>query len=218
MCPHQLTYFDFVSEEELNAWSNAKYEASADPSYPDRVHESNPRLSERYYSHNKGRDINKFTSITEQLEKSGTDALSGVTALALQDVAEKGSKSGQDRHKAIMTKINTTLTKLNKSIGKAETSLPSMKRRVSASTYTCMREGLAKVRQIKDSQMDHLEDAKENPDDPFKQEENLEHLGHILLALQSALEILGEAMAKTEEPLPKKERTQAPEPAAGHWD
>ena len=211
--PHQLKLTDFTNEKELIDWSDAKFMASSDPDYPDKLHDVNPRLSERWYVHSKGKDIKKQTKITEQLEKSGTDALSGLSALSIQDVSGKAAKSAADVHKASLGKTHSALAKLNKAIYKAEHALPGLKRKVTSSTFSQMKNGLTEVRNIRDTNLDQLEDVKEMAKDEVEQQEQIEKLSKIMLSLQECHDILNEALAKHGEPPTKKEKIQSPEHA-----
>ena len=214
-----------------------------DTKYPDKLHHSNPRLSERWYCHFKGRNLEKKVVVTEQLDKSGTDALSGISASCLQDETQR--PKGPDRHKTLHTKINSTMGRVNKLISKVEQTLPSL-RKQNSDKHKQMKEGLAAIRYIKDNCMDQLEDLKEVSPDYMTQEKNLEQLQTMLTQLQEAHDVLQEALVKhgkqqqqQQQPITKQEeghasagqegdysakataeepsKTQTPRKARGRW-
>ena len=155
--------------------------------------------------------------VTENLEKTGTDALSGISASSLQDSTQR--PKGPDRHKTLHTKINGTMGKVNKLINKVEQALPSLKRKLCPSSHKSMKEGLAAIRHIKDACMDQLEDLKQVDPDFETQEKNLEALQHILTSLQDAHDVMLEALLKhgKDEPMAKEEEIPStPRGEGGH--
>ena len=98
-------------------------------------------------------------------------------------------------------KLQLQLNKLNKSTGVCEASLPSLKRSISAESYTTLKQGLGVCREIKEYGLDCMMDFKAGPTDG-DYDSMLENMSDVYKKVGENVEAISDAMAihKVEKP------------------
>ena len=190
-------------------WADGKFLECAhlQVKYPDKMHQKNWKLTERYYYFHRGKEGGRESEISETLAREASDAVAASSLLSLGDINPKGrGKGAPDRHKSLVTKVNAALAKVARILASCEASLPPLKRRVSPMVYGRLREGLAAARDLRESCLDQFEDLKvvaEGAD----MEDCIESLTKILQQLQEGQDTVQEAW-RAHQPGVKKDKNE----------
>ena len=149
----------FSSLEETRQWVQSKVDECARVDKPPKLH-SNFFLSEWWYTHDLGQDAAEITQTKDTLERAATELGTAVQTLSSIDDGKKNKKSNEDRHRQLVSKVQSSSQKLGKLISQAESKLPGLRRQLDGPAFSKFRAGVAKCREARESSMDALEDRK----------------------------------------------------------
>ena len=166
----QVADHHFTSDEERKQWAEEKWKSCEHykerQNFPDKLFEGNWKLDERYYYFHKGKTGGKEAEIDETMSREATDASAASSLLALGDQGPKGKGKGADqKFKGLVSKVTGALGKLARSLLSCEQALPGLKRRLPHTICVRLKDGLAAVRNLRDTCLDNFEDLKEAPAD-----------------------------------------------------
>ena len=178
----QVTEKTFHDEKEHRDWFHGKTDQYLSK-HPERVHPTNWMLTERFYSHDKGRHKAACTELEEKLNRSGSDA-GAAAQMMLGEEPGKQKKDPETQHKQAVGRTTSMLGKLSRQISSLETTIPSLRRTISSAALAKVKEGLQKCRQVKDDTLESLEDLKIFSTDTTQEEEKLEGLANLQHKLQ----------------------------------
>ena len=157
-CP-QLSIDSFRSMDEITSWIQEKV-GNGSLEHPHCYHE-NWQLCEYYFEFDKGLNHEIKHTKLDKLEKSASDCGGAVAALGDGEAPNKRrGLSYEEKHKLWMTKTNTLVQKLSRSITTCESKLPPLRRTTSGEVYAKLKLGVQKCREIKDNALEELEDNK----------------------------------------------------------
>ena len=140
----------------------ALWDQSQDPEHPP-MESDNWRLTEKWFSIHEGQHKTKSTNVVEKMQRTADSLPAGLSLMNMEEEAKSKQKPVQDRHKLSLVKLQGVLNKLGKNLSPAESSLPSLKRKLMEKGYTKVKGGLNGVRESKAWVLDQLEDLKHCP-------------------------------------------------------
>ena len=159
---------DFANDAEQEKWMMGKVAPYARDDMPPIVFEGgqNFKLDEYYFEHSKGKDVATITCVEEDLSRTASDMNAGAAILQLE-AAGVGKKtiSPEEKHKQLLGKLQGLIKRLGATIGSTESSLPSLKRKLSSTTFGALKQGLHQSRDFKEQCLDRIEDMKVTPVD-----------------------------------------------------
>ena len=186
----QVKETDFLSDAEQEKWMLDKVSPFISAEQPARVNKDNYKLSEYYFEHSKGKDTCFSTVVEESLSRTATDLAAGTSILQVEG-SEGSCQRRVDpeiKHKQMIGKVQAMARKLGTSIGSTESALPSLKRKLDATNYTCLKRGLQQSRDYKEQCLDKLEDLK------VIGEEQMQDAGELMLVMNKELKEHAEAL------------------------
>ena len=164
------------------------------PDYPPKVDKDNWRLSEYFYEHDLGMKTKTSFTLDESLNRSGADQGAVASMVSLEEEKKLGKKDPKEKHRQSISRVTNLAAKLGKNIGAAETSLPSLKRKLPEGGFQSLKEGLDRCRQCRCNVLEELEDLKPLPEQVDDQELAVEKLGVLQQDLIEHLDALRDAM------------------------
>ena len=179
-------------------WVNEKHDECKDPAKPAKLHKSNWRLTEQWIVIDQGQDCTSETKVDESMDRS-SDALSTSLQMLMpgQEVGCGKTKSGEQRHKAMLTRLMSSIKKLGSCIAIAETQVPMLKRKIDEKEWIKVKKAMTILREKKDEWLDKCEDFKETPqDDDHALEVMLTEMAELQKQITEDSAILQEAMKK----------------------
>ena len=195
MMSSQVAETDFETEEELVAYVEEHWDACADPAHPPKERD-NWRLTEKWFKNEEGLHEKNCTKVTEKLQRSADCLPAGLSMMNLEDDTTKSKvKPVKDRHKATLSKLQGVVNKLGRIITSAESSMPSMKRKLADRDYAKMRSGMVVVRECRETSLDMLEDMRECPEVAEEAEGMIEKMQKLQKDVQEKISTLEQAMA-----------------------
>ena len=201
--PCQVTELTFSDEKEMKSWCEAKWGAWQSDLHPARYHDTNWRLDELWYVHDKGEHKDRETTMEEKIERAAKDGQSAQAAISYEE--KKCGKTAAERHKHALTKFSFMMNKLNKTLSQAEVAMPGLKRKLKVTEFSGMKDGVAKCRAMKDKVMDEMEDLREPKEGDH--EDFADRLDVLQKDVQEHQEALLEALTKFKgAPQAKQER------------
>ena len=185
----------FSCDQEAQAWADGKFQACKNPLHPDRLHDTNWKLDERWFCHVKGLDKSNTTTVTDDLSRVSSDINATMGVLSLTEPA-RPKRSASDLHKSSLLKVRQMSSRLQKSLASCEGMLPKLKRKVPPTSYNLLKEGMATCRCARDGVLDELEDVAELPPQEEEQEEAIVKLTKLAKTLAEHNDALLEAFGK----------------------
>ena len=150
---------DFESIDEMSDWYHRTCDECMNEKYPDKPN-ANFKLQKRYFVQDKGVDASKSTELCERLERTSGDAGAALGCLGLGDAPKKG-KSVSDQHRLAYTKLQQSISKLGRSLGICEQTMPAQKRQMTPMAFQKYKQGFHSCRDCRDQALDEAEDLKD---------------------------------------------------------
>ena len=205
----------FQNDQEASEWAEKKFLECRRDDKPDKPFPANWKLSERWFSFDKGRDKSAETVLEESLARSSNDLSSSMSALGDKDQNPK-KRSPAGMRKTSLNKTTQLASRLARSLASCEASLPSKRRALAPSEYQLLRDGLCACRLARDQALDDIEDLRALPDSEDAQDDCLEKLNKVATTLQEHNSTLLEAFKKQAvESVIKKDQTDDKASSAG---